>query len=64
MTPCPHCAGMAKALRAAETRNLEHAKREEALELLVKEMLEHATMPTTMRSRIRASALRLDVVAA
>lgn len=60
MGKCPHCAGMAKALRAAETRNLEHVKREFALECLVKELFDQGVFPPNVMRRIQASKLRLD----
>ncbi|MHC1791817.1 hypothetical protein [Solidesulfovibrio sp.] len=60
MTSCPRCAGLAKALRAAERRNLAHAKRATALETLVKEMLDHGDFSPHMLKRLQASKLRLD----
>lgn len=60
MLKCPRCAGLARALRAAETRNLDHAKRTLALEHLVKEMLDHGEFSPHMLKRIQDSKLRLD----
>jgi len=60
MGKCPRCAGLEKALHAAETRNMEHSKRETALEGLVKEMLDQGEFSPLMLERIQASKLRLD----
>jgi hypothetical protein len=60
MPDCPRCAGLKRALHAAEERNLEHAKRETALEGLVKEMLDYGEFSPHVLKRIQASRIRLD----
>lgn len=60
MEKCPRCVGLAKALRAAERRNIEHAKRAAALEALIKEMLDHGDFSPHVLQRLQASKIRLD----
>jgi hypothetical protein len=59
MGTCTRCAGLAKALRSAEKQNLDHVKRTDALETLLRELLDHGEFAPAVLELGQAALARL-----
>jgi hypothetical protein len=59
MGTCTRCAGLAKALRSAEKQNLDHVKRTDALEALLREMVDRGEFAPAVLERLQGAMTRL-----
>jgi hypothetical protein len=59
MPTCTRCAGLTKALRSAEKQNLAHVKRADALEALLREMVDRGELAPAVLGRLQGGMTSL-----